>query len=347
MATKSDTHLNAQSSVRQAEDDLEPFIVACVSTRMPMLFTDASDPNAPISFANDSMLALTGHLLAEILGKSFFALIAEDNEAKMITGIKRRFEKKTGATYEVKCCRKDGSEFWATVFLNPVFNREGKTVHHFASFIDLTQHKAEQEHSKMLIDELNHRVKNTLSTVQSIIRQALRSDADPNEIKEMLRTRISALSRSHDLLTREKWKNADIWDVVNEAMEPFRMINHGQDRITIAGPNIRFPPKVAVALAIVLNELATNAMKYGSLSSLEGTVRISWTMDETTDGPQVNFHWREFGGPQVKIPKSYGFGIRVIERGLAHEINATTKVNFQPDGLVCDIRFPYLKNYEK
>ena len=344
MAIKSDAHIKAESSVRQVEDDLEPFIVACVSTRMPMLFTDALDPKAKISFANDSFLSLTGYLLAEILGQSFFSLISEHNEQKTVSAVHKRFEKRTGFTYELKCCRKDRSEFWATVFVNPVFNREGKIIHHFASFIDLTKHKEEQEHSKMLIAELNHRVKNTLSTVQSIIRQALRANAAPHEIMEMLKSRISALSRSHDLLSRENWKGAGIRDILDQTLEPFSIIGKRTDRIKITGANIRCPPKAALALAIVFNELATNAIKYGSLSNDDGTVHIDWELGSSSNGKHLALIWQEFGGPKVKLPIHRGFGTRVIERGLTHELGGSSQIKFLPDGLLCKISIPMPKN---
>ena len=139
----------------------------------------------------------------------------------------------------------------------------------------------------MLIGELNHRVKNTLATVQSIIWQALRSDSEPKVIREAIETRLSALSRSHDLLTRENWESAGLADVIHDALEPFRMADGRADRLVITGKNIRFPPKGALALGITFNELATNALKFGAFSSDKGSIHIAWTVEQTPEGPQL------------------------------------------------------------
>ena len=340
MVVKSEAHRNALNSMREAENFFEPFIVACESTRIPMLFTDAVDARAPISFANESLLHLTGYALPEILNLSFFDLISKDNDIKILTAIHKQFEKKTGSTYEVECQRKDRSLFWATVFVNPIYDRDCKIVHHFASLIDLSKHKEEQAQLKMLVEELNHRVKNTLTNVQSIIRQVVKTDAEPKEIRETLSSRITALSRSHELLSKEKWKSASMKDIVCVALDPFRIAKEPPDRIKITGPNTRFPPNAAVALAIVLNELATNALKYGSLSVVEGRLEIDWKIEGSPSSPILALLWREFGGPTVVLPKRVGFGMRVIERGLAHELKAVTQVKFLPEGLVCEIRIP-------
>ena len=136
----------------------------------------------------------------------------------------------------------------------------------------------------MLIDELNHRVKNTLSTVQSIVWQALRTASDPKVIRESIESRLFALSRSHDLLTRENWESAGLLDIVHDALEPFGVADGRADRIVITGENIRFPPKAALALGIAFNELATNAVKYGALSNATGSILIEWTIETAPEG---------------------------------------------------------------
>jgi two-component sensor histidine kinase len=125
--------------------------------------------------------------------------------------------------------------FWAAIFISPVRDVSGKVVQHFASFVDLTRQKQEQVPSTMMIDELNHRVKNTLATVQSIVSQALRKASDPKAIREAIESRLFALSRSHDLLTRENWEGAGLLDLVKEAMAPFGVANGRTERFVITG----------------------------------------------------------------------------------------------------------------
>jgi two-component sensor histidine kinase len=192
----------------------------------------------------------------------------------------------------------------------------------------------------MLIDELNHRVKNTLSTVQSIVWQTLRTTTDPKAIRQSIESRLFALSRSHDLLTREKWESAGLLDIAHDALEPFGVSGGRADRIVITGENVRFPPKEALALGIAFNELATNAMKYGALSNAAGSILIGWTMETTPAGSRLLLGWKETGGPPVVPPAHKGFGSRVLERGLAHELEGTVHLDYRPDGLVCTMDVP-------
>ena len=218
---KSDQQKDAEAEVESFRKDLGPFVVAAETTRMAMVFTDATKPDNPIIFANDSFLSLTGYDREEVLGKSFNFLMAHSDDAEVLTRIRAEFEGSSSSGTEVLCCRKDGGEFWTGVFISPVRDEGGDIVQYFASFVDLTEHKEDEAQSKMLIDELNHRVKNTLSTVQSIVWQTLRTPSDPKVIRESIESRLFALSRSHDLLTREKWDSAGLLDIVHDALEPF------------------------------------------------------------------------------------------------------------------------------
>jgi PAS domain S-box-containing protein len=336
---KSDQQKDAEAEVESFRKDLGPFVVAAETTRMAMVFTDATKPDNPLIFANDSFLSLTGYDREEVLGKSFNFLMAHSDDAEVLTRIKAEFEGSSSGT-EVLCCRKDGGEFWTGVFISPVRDEGGDIVQYFASFVDLTEHKEDEAQSKMLIDELNHRVKNTLSTVQSIVWQTLRTPSDPKVIRESIESRLFALSRSHDLLTREKWESAGLLDIVHDALEPFGVSGGRADRIAIMGENIRFPPKSALALGIAFNELATNAVKYGALSNAAGSILIEWTMETTPAGQQLLLNWREKDGPPVAPPAHKGFGSRVIERGLAHELEGTIHLDYRPDGLVCTMDIP-------
>jgi PAS domain S-box-containing protein len=336
---KSDQQKVAEAEVESFRKDLGPFVVAAETTRMAMVFTDATKPDNPLIFANDSFLSLTGYDREEVLGKSFNFLMAHSDDAEVLTRIKAEFEGSSSGT-EVLCCRKDGGEFWTGVFISPVRDEGGDIVQYFASFVDLTEHKEDEAQSKMLIDELNHRVKNTLSTVQSIVWQTLRTPSDPKVIRESIESRLFALSRSHDLLTREKWESAGLLDIVHDALEPFGVSGGRADRIAIMGENIRFPPKSALALGIAFNELATNAVKYGALSNAAGSILIEWTMETTPAGQQLLLNWKEKDGPPVAPPAHKGFGSRVIERGLAHELEGTIHLDYRPDGLVCTMDIP-------
>ena len=336
---KSEQQKVAEADVKKFKEGLGPFVVAAETTRMAMVFADAKETDHPIIFANDAFLSLTGYSREEVLGQSFNFLMAHAADAEALAQIEAEFQGGSGEACEVKYRRKDGSEFWAALLITPVRDKEGDIVQYFASFVDLTRHMDEEARSKMLIGELNHRVKNTLAIVQSIIWEALRTDADPKAIRKAVETRLSALSRSHDLLTRENWQSAGLVDVIHGALEPF-VADGRADRLVITGENIRFPPKAALALGITFNELATNAVKYGAFSNEKGLIHIAWTVEQTPEGPQLVLLWQEKDGPPVSVPFQTGFGSKVIERGLAYELKGKAHLDYQKDGVVCKIVIP-------
>ena len=340
IVNKSEEQKAAEAEVETFRANLGPFVVAADTTRMAMVFADATDTGNPIIFTNDSFLALTGYGREEVLGQSFNFLMAHAADAEALAQIEAAFEGHSDGGAEILYRRKDGSEFWAALFISPVEDENGDIVQYFASFVDLSKHKEEQAQSKMLIDELNHRVKNTLSAVQSIVQQALQTASDPKAIRESIESRLFALSRSHDLLTRENWESAGLLDVVNDALEPFVTAEGRAERLVITGKNIRFPPKEALALGIAFNELGTNAVKYGAFANGTGSILISWTIEPTPEGNRLILHWQEKNGPPVKPPSRKGFGSRVIERGLAHELGGTVDVDYREEGLACTIDIP-------
>ena len=341
IVNKSEEQKVAEGEVESFRKDRGPFVVAAETTRMAMVFTDAKEPDNPIIFANDAFLSLTGYDRKEVLGQSFNFMMGHDADPTAVAQVKAAFDEGSadhgGA---ILYRRKDGTVFWAAIFINPVLDEKGDVVEHFASFVDLTRQKQELAQSAALIDELNHRVKNTLSAVQSIVSQALRKDTDTAVIREFIESRLVALSRSHDLLSRENWVSAGLHDLVKAAMEPFGVANGRKERFVITGKNIRLPPKATLALGIAFHELATNAVKYGAFSNEAGSILLAWTIEPTSEGDRIIMHWQERDGPPVTPPSRKGFGSRVIERGLAHELEGKVNLDYQADGVICTINFP-------
>lgn len=195
----------------------------------------------------------------------------------------------------------------------------------------------DQAHLRLMVNELNHRVKNTLATVQSIVFQTLRGAEAPATNRDILTARILALSKAHDVLTSEQWSGADLEEIAGQAALPFRT-GLGEDRIRLNGPEVRLPPKTAIAVALAFHELATNAVKYGALSTSDGHVEFSWTCAD--DGPcrDLEMVWREVDGPPVTPPTRAGFGSRLIQRGLSADLNGEVEMTYPRDGVVCTIR---------
>ena len=183
----------------------------------------------------------------------------------------------------------------------------------------------------LLINELNHRVKNTLATVQAIASQTFAgSDTDP-AAKEAFESRLIALSNAHSVLTEQSWESAEMHQIIAQAMRP----HADTQRFGIEGPAIELTPRAAVAIAMSIHELATNAAKYGALSNGAGRVAISWRLGD--EQAILNLEWKESGGPAVREPQRRGFGSKLIERSLSHDLDGAAKINYFADGVVCVI----------
>lgn len=336
---KSDAQKASEAAVGGFRKDLGPFVVAAEKTRMPMVFID-EEPGHPVIFANDAFLELTGYAREEVLAKNFQSLLAVGVDAETMPIVEAAFRGECESDPEIHYKRKNGSEFWARMFVSPVCDESGTVVQQFASFVDLTGHRQDNAQCKLLIDELNHRVKNTLSTVQSIVTQALRRPAEPAAIREAIESRILALSRSHDLLTTGNWKGAGLHDLVDTALHPFEVVAGRAERFTIVGDNVHLSPKTALSLAIALHELATNAVKYGAFSNEAGKIAIDWKVVPEAACTRLVLRWRERDGPPVTRPTHKGFGSWVIERGLAHELGGNVTLEYLAGGVSCTIDIP-------
>jgi two-component sensor histidine kinase len=195
------------------------------------------------------------------------------------------------------------------------------------------ERRAAERRQKLLINELNHRVKNTLATIQSLATQTLRGAGVAQEIRASLDSRLAALARSHDILTQEQWERARLREVVERSLEPFAADKAATARFIIEGDDVLLSPKTALSLGMALHELATNAAKYGALSMPAGKVIIRWTVEPTGTKKVVRLVWHERDGPTVVTPKRRGFGTRLIERALAYDLRGKVKLDFAPDGL--------------
>jgi two-component sensor histidine kinase len=220
----------------------------------------------------------------------------------------------------------------------PTIGVEGRVSGIFVEGSDVTDRVRAAEYQQLLLNELNHRVKNTLATVQSIVSQTLRNTHTPPDARALIEQRMIALSRAHDVLTQEKWEGADMHAIVAQVLTPFRAL--GNDRIHVRGPALRLPPRMALDLAMALHELATNAVKYGALSNSTGVVHLTWRVERVRHAPHMKLRWSEAGGPPVEPPSRHGFGLRLIERSLAQDLGGEARVKFAPAGVICTIDAP-------
>jgi two-component sensor histidine kinase len=232
---------------------------------------------------------------------------------------------------------KGNPRYW-DVQVAPIFGSDGKVSHIMSISRDITEewkaaetHRQSLERAKFLAEELVHRVKNTLATVLALANQSFKGEQF-KEQRAVFNGRIQTLSDAYNLLTEHSWTATSMRAVVEGAMAPYRT---GAGRITITGPDHEIAPAQALTLALALNELGTNATKYGALSVPEGKLSLSWTID-----PALTLEWRESGGPQVTPPARTGFGSRMIKTMLAKDFGGTVELDYEPSGVVCRLDAP-------
>jgi two-component sensor histidine kinase len=268
--------------------------------------------------------------LPEIKGQGYFELL--DHVYR--TG-KTHVGRRTPLVLHVKAGTPPKQSFLDFVFA-PIMaaNREVSGV--FVEGIDITDHMRAEEHLRLINDELQHRVKNTLTVVSAIASQTLRGTSNDVALKKF-QDRLAAFANAHDSLTSANWAAGGVHNVVQGALAPHQT---GEARFSISGPDIILGAKPALSLALALHELATNAIKYGALSNDRGRVQISWNEKLDKDIPTFHFRWQEAEGPSVASPSSMGFGSQLIQRVLSADFGPDVEVLYEASGLICRLSAP-------
>jgi PAS domain S-box-containing protein len=237
--------------------------------------------------------------------------------------------------FETVRIAKDGRRIDVSVTISPMRDKFGKLIGASKVGRDITERKHFENLQQLLISELNHRVKNTLATVQSIANQTVYHAKSANDFATSFGGRLQALARTHNLLTQSTWQGAELSAIVRDQLP---LSETEDDRISYSGPMVMLSAQAALHLSLVLHELATNAMKYGALSHLRGKLAIQW-MVRTDGGRHLVLQWRERGGPSVTVPQSRGFGTTLIEKSLdAH--GGVTSIRYEAEGVTCEITLP-------
>jgi PAS domain S-box-containing protein len=290
----------------------------------------SKDLNGIVVSWNAGAERLFGYTAEEMIGKPILILIPEDHrdeEPRILDQIRRG---EPIDHYETIRRRKDGTLIHISLVVSPVKDAAGRIIGASKIARDITERRRAEEQKNLLINELNHRVKNTLATVQSL------ASEDGSDARDRFNARLSALSNAHDVLTSESWAGASIREIVSRATGAFR----SQERLRIAGPHVRVAPKQALALSMALHELSTNAAKYGALSNDKGHIDIEWRTGNRNGSRVAELTWVEAGGPPVSPPAHKGFGSRMIEGHHANELGGEVSIEFREEGVVCRIATP-------
>ncbi|MEH3146552.1 MAG: PAS domain S-box protein [Methylobacterium frigidaeris] len=254
--------------------------------------------------------------------------------------IDRAFPENNQERGEAVFVHQDGHFYPVGFTASPIRDDAANIIGTIIEVRDISQEKAAAERQDLLIHELNHRVKNTLSTVQAIAAQTFRGRSD-EAARGTFDARLAALSDAHNVLVQDKWESASLRGVVERALAPYLAADSEAGRVHLDGTETRLHPKVAVTLSMALHELVTNAAKYGALSVPQGRITVDWSLRHDDAGVEhLAIAWRESGGPRVTPPQGRGFGSRLIERQLPMEFGGSAEIAYLPDGVVCRMHIP-------
>ena len=241
---------------------------------------------------------------------------------------------------------REGTQIWVRdkAFLLPAETNHGPRVAGLAR--DVTEAKRAEQQRELLIGELNHRVKNTLALVQALAAHTRHAAVSPTDFEQAFTSRLHALGHAHDLLTQTHWKGTSLHQVIETALAPFSVYGSSQARVEVKGPQVWLNSNTAVTMTLAFHELATNAAKYGALSTNKGRVNIFWEAQPAGEPQEILLQWREVGGPVVEAPSRKGFGTMLIEKVLAYEAEGEAKLEFLPTGVAFVFRLPLSSNVQ-
>jgi PAS domain S-box-containing protein len=321
----------ANVALRQSEARLKAVIDGAIEGII------AIDERGIVASFNRAAERIFGYGDLDVIGQNIKMLMPEPDRSGHDGYLRHYLDtgdaKIIGVGREVLGRRRDGTLFPLHLGITEV-NQDGQRL--FIGVVrDITERKQAEERQQRLINELNHRVKNTLATVQAMAEQTLRNSADPVDFVRSFRGRVHALSRAHNLLTSSTWAGVDLEALVRE-----QVAAGGDERIACTGPAVEVKPQAAVHLGLALHELGANARTHGSLWVAEGRLDVRWSVEHDGDACTLVLSWVESGGPPVTRPSSPGFGMQLVARGIKHTLRGEVRHSLEPTGATCIIRLP-------
>ena len=316
-------------------------LAAIVNSSRDAIFGFSLDER--ITSWNVSAERIFGLPASKVVGQPLSLLLPPEPSGEVTTFFASHERPLRLAEFEMTWVRPNGESVPLAISYSPVCDPEGNLLAGKLIARDITERVRAARHNEMMLAELNHRVKNTLASVQAIADQTVANAPDLPAFKESFLARLLALSHTHNLLARDAWAGAPLADIIHNELAPYRNDSDARTndaRVRLHGEALTLPPKHALALSMALHELATNAGKYGSLSVPEGQVTVTWATRTTDQHPWLHLQWTESGGPAVEPPTRRGFGSRLIGDGVPYELGGEVTLEFPRNGVVCTIDVP-------
>ncbi|KLK93526.1 hypothetical protein AA309_08940 [Microvirga vignae] len=316
------------SARKQAEEAARRLAAIIESSDDAILSMDLT---GAITSWNKGAERLYGYRAEEVIGQPVTLLIPEDRQDEE-TGILERTGRGDQIEHfeTVRQC-KDGHQVAISLTVSPVKDGHGRIIGASKIARDITERKRLEEQLLLVNRELHHRVKNTLATVQAVIASTARRAQTIAEFQQAVTERITSLARTHTLLIEQGHGGASLKGILDFELAPYD--DGSGQRVRLAGPDVRLPSEIAVALGMAVHELTTNAAKYGAFSLPSGCVEVTWSVEERADGRKLNLAWQERGGPPVEKPERQGFGSVLLHRALGRQLGGEVETTFAPDGL--------------
>jgi PAS domain S-box-containing protein len=281
----------------------------------------------------------------EVVGKAQQEVIPEPGPGSAAALKRGVIESGEPARADVRVIH-DGAETWYDLTVHPLTDEDGAVTGVIAGAVDITRYKEQEGRIRLLMRELTHRSKNLLTVIQAIMRQTAANSVSLEDFETRFSARLQSLAGSHDLLVREDWQGASMRELVQSQLGHYS--DHANERIALTGRPLQIRPDAAQHIGMALHELATNAAKYGALSTPDGKVNISWQVAPAADGtPMCHLEWVETGGPPVERPSRRGFGRVVIERTVARALQGEVSVDYAASGLRWTLEFPTSQTTER
>jgi PAS domain S-box-containing protein len=286
-------------------------------------------PDGSFLEINNRFAGITGYSTVELLAGGFQQITHPDDLAEDLAHVDELLSGQAQTfAMEKRYIGKDGSPIWVNLTVALVRDLAGEPDYFISVIEDIGERKQAQDRERLLSREIDHRAKNLLMVMQSIVH--LSGGPGIDEFKESVAGRIQALARAHSLLAASRWNAVALRSLVDEELEPYAI---SPDCVASGGPDVNLKPAAAQSLGLVIHELATNAAKYGALSGPGGRIGVHWLRD----GGRLCMEWRESGGPPVTSPSSSGFGSALIRITIERQLNGELKFDWARDGLKCQI----------
>jgi len=287
--------------------------------------------------ANQKLCEIIGYTKCELAELTFQDITVTDDLDKEL-GYRREIRNNTRDGYQMikRYRRKDGSIVWVRLSVSCVRNDDGDVSYFISIVEDISEQRKAEERQELLIRELNHRVKNSLTTIQAMASQTIRSSDDMEQFSERFSGRLRAMAMAHDSIFAGNDLRADLEAAIRKQMFPYLV---GEHRLELSGPQVSLDTETAHALGLILHELATNACKYGALSNDIGRIAVSWQHLPADGADRLKLTWCETDGPRVEPPEEAGFGSRLIDTTVQQTLNGTSEIEYLPQGVRYEFTF--------